>query len=596
MRRALPTQYPSQNRDYTVIAHPMRRLGVSSRPGDDTPVVSLSIALLAMSAIVLLVACLNLANMLLARAASRRREVAIRLSIGAGRLHVVRQLLTEALLLSLAGGMGGLLLAWWATRLLVRSEVPLMPMPVSLDVAPDWRVLVFTLVLSMLATAAFALGPALRASRAGVLAGLKEHAGEDLQRNGGALRARNLLLGSQMALSLALLVAGALFVKGAVNASRATPGFPLERGLIVEVDPSLSALTSEQSATAHRRLIAHLRTLPGVEAVSMASIVPFGSVSESERVERLSAGQTAASGQATAGMLTSEATFAVISADYFRLLGLQLVGGREFTVEEAEGGIGQRVAIIDEPLARRLFPAPGDNPVGQSIQIRTREPGRQPEALLVVGLVPGLRDELFDRAPRAHVYVPFSIKPRTWMNYHVRLAAGGPAEAAMLRTISREIRAYDERLPVLMAKARRAFVAESVFLWVLRSGARIFTTFGLAALLLAAVGIYGVNAYVVARRTREIGIRVALGATHADITRLIMREAGAVTMAGVAVGLLLAIATGLGLSSMLYEVSAFDPVALAGASLLLAGSALAASYLPARRAARITPVVALRYE
>jgi predicted permease len=585
----LAEAYPTDNRDYTIISHPLRRMGISTEPGGEPELISASAVLMAMSAIVLLVACLNLANMLLARGAARRKEIAIRLSLGAGRAAVVRQLLTENFLLSLGGGLAGLLLAYWATTLLVQSVLPLMPIPVAFDVAPDWRVLAATFAFAMLATLTFGLVPALRATRPGVVGELKEQAGEDRGRRAWRFGARNLLLASQMALSLALLAAGALFIRGALKAADATPGFGVDRGLIVEVDPSLAAFTPEQSAAAHRGLLAHLRTVRGIEAVSMASIVPFGAVNEGESVERSSARQGGARERVGA-------TYTVISGDYFRSLNLPAVRGREFTPQEAEGTTARRVAIIDEPLAKRLFPAAGDDPIGQFVQVRVTEPGEQPEPLEIVGVVPGVRNELFDRAATPHLYVPFSLKPRTWMNYHVRVAAGGPGETAVLEQVRREIRAYDERMPILTTKTLRAFVAESLFLWLFRSAARIFTAFGAAALLLALVGIYGVNAYVVARRTREIGIRMALGATAGDVVRLILGEATVVIAAGVSLGLLMAIGIGWGLRSMLYDVTAFDPVALAGAPLLLAASALAASYLPARRATRVAPVSALRHE
>lgn len=253
------------------------------------------------------------------------------------------------------------------------------------------------------------------------------------------------------------------------------------------------------------------------------------------------------------------------------------------------------MAIIDDTLAEQLF-ADGEDPLGQYVQTWRTDPGFTPEALEIVGVVPSLRQDLFDPAPRPHLYVPFSLKPRTWMNYHARIAAGGLGEGAMLEQLRREIRAYDERLPILTTRTLRTFVADSVFLWVFRSAARIFTVFGVAALLLALVGIYGVNAHVVARRTREIGIRMALGATSRDVLRLVLRESAIVTAVGVTAGTAMAIGIGTALQSMLYEVTAFDPVALVAVPILLAASTLAASAIPARRAARVAPVSALRYE
>ena len=590
----LEQAYPAENRDQTIVAALLPRMGISSAPGDDSAIVSVSVVVMAMSAIVLLVACLNLANMLLARGTARRREIAIRLSLGAGRAAIVRQLLTEGFLLALCGGLFGTLLAYAATAVFIQTIVPLMPVPIEVDAAPDWRVMAATLVFAAVATMLFALGPAWRVTRPGVLGDLKEQRSEERGRRARLLGARNLLIASQMALSLALLVAGALFVRGAVKAASATPGFSFDRGLLVEVDPGLAAYSPEQSAAAHRGLLGHLRTVPGVEAVSIASLVPFGALREGEGVERAGGADDVAAGKEQRERVSS--TYTAISADYFRSLGLKMLRGREFTAEEAEGTAVRRVAIIDEPLARRLFASPGENPVGQYVRLRAGEPGQYQAPVEIIGVVPGVRDDLFECSVTPHIYVPFSAKTRTWMNYHIRVAAGGPTEAGMLQTLRREIRAFDERLPVLAMTTLKSFGDRSVFLWVFRSAARVFTAFGLSALLLALVGIYGVNAYVVARRTREIGIRMALGATAGSVVWLMLRDTAIVSLAGIVVGLGLAIALGYGLSSMLYEVSATDPLALTIAPLLLAASALAASYVPTRRATRGSPVEALRHE
>ena len=586
----LADAYPAANRDFTITASPLGRIGFGPVPGRDAPLVSLSAILLGMSAIVLLVACLNLANMLLARGTARRKEIAVRLSLGAGRLAIVRQLLLEGLVMSLAGGAVGLVAGRWAMTLLTRSVAPLITMPVDLDMSLDARMTAATLALAAVATVAFALGPAVKATKPGVVEELKEQAGEDRSRRARLFGARNLLLAGQMALSLALLVTGALFVRGALKAAAATPGFTLDRGVVVEVDPSLGGYSREQSADAHRRAVARLRGVPGVDAASMASIVPFGSVSEQVRVGRPG---PANAGAPAAGVAAEHVS---VGGDYFHALGLTVLKGRAFTVEEAEGRVPVRAAVIDEPGARRLFPGKGEDPVGQFIRVGSRDDGQQEELLQVVGLVPGVLGNLFDRAPLPHVYVPFSSRSQVWMYYHVKLARGVAGDEAMLASLRRELSAVDPRLPVLSVKTLPSFVRDSVFLWVFRSGARVFTAFGLAALVLALVGIYGVNAYMVLRRTREIGIRMALGAAPRDVVRLVVRETAVVTAAGVVAGTGLAIAIGSLLGSMLYQVSAFDPVALVAAPLLLAASALAASYLPARRAARVTIVSALRRE
>lgn len=589
----LAETYPAANGDYTIVAAPLSRLGFGPVPGRNDPFVTLSAILLGMSGVVLLVACLNLANMLLARGTARRKEIAIRLSLGAGRLAVVRQLLTEGFVLALAGGLVGLTGGRWAMALLVRSVAPLMPMPLDLDMGLDWRITAATLAFAALATLLFALGPALKATRPDVVEELKEQAGEDRGRRGRRLGARNLMLAGQMALSLALLVTGALFVRSALKAAAATPGFPLDGGLLVEVDASLAGYTRDESADAHRRAVARLRGMPGVQAVSMASVVPFGSYSEQVRVER-----PGAPGEGTGGAapLRVAAEHVSIGGDYFRSLGLPVIRGRAFTATEAEGREARRVAVIDEPAARRLFPRQGEDPVGQFVRVGSQEDGQQPELFEVVGLVPGVLSSLFDRAPQPHIYVPFAYRDRVWMHYHVRLARGTADEAAMPAAVRRELAALDSRLPVLSVRSLRSFVRESVFLWVFRSGAKIFTAFGLAALALALAGLYGVNAYMALRRTREIGIRMALGATPRDVVRLVVRNTALVVAAGVLVGTALALAIGSLLGSMLYEVSAFDPVALVAAPLLLAGCALAASYIPARRAARVPILSALRHE
>jgi predicted permease len=589
----LAEAFPAENKDQTIVAAPLPRTGISTEPGDDRRIVGVSVVLQAVSSVVLLVACLNLANMLLARGTARRREMAIRLSIGASRTAVIRQLLVEGFLLAVAGGVLGVVLAEAATAAFIGSARPLFPVPVNLSSDVDWRVVAVTLCFAVVATLVFALGPAWRITKPGILDDLKDQRVGSGGRGARLFGVRNLLLMSQMALSLALLVSGALFVRGAFKAADATPGFSFDNGLLVEVDPALAGYTPDQSLEAHRGLLARLRSVPGVQAVSIASTVPFGSERNGTGVERASGDTAGATGQGRPERISATST--IIGADYFRSLGLSVLRGREFTPAEAEGVSARRVAIIDEPLARRLFPE-GENPVGQYVRIPGRDPWQGGEPLEVVGVVPGLRDRLFDRSPVPHLYRPFAMEPLSGMNYHIRLDGGEAAAPAMAETIRREIRGFDPRLPVLALRTLRTFADQSPFLWIYRSAARIFTVFGLAALLLALVGIYGVNAYVVARRTREIGIRMALGATAQDVVTLIARDAFVVAGVGVTVGLGLAIALGTVISSMLYDVSVTDPLVLVVMPLMLAGAAMLASYVPARRATRIAPVSALHYD
>jgi hypothetical protein len=286
-----------------------------------------------------------------------------------------------------------------------------------------------------------------------------------------------------------------------------------------------------------------------------------------------------------------------------------LLRGREFTPAEEQDANAPPVAVVDEPLARALFP--GEDPIGRQVQIASRDDAapaggsaiilegekRGSQVMEVVGVVAGLRDDLFDKSPVAHLYVPYGRQYRSWMNVHLCLVSGGAvAEAAMMQTVRRELRALDEKLPILGLLTMTEHRDTSDAYWLVKAGAQIFTVFGAVAVFLALVGLYAVKAYVVARRTREIGIRMAIGSTAANVLWLVLKEGLSLTLAGLAVGFAIAVAIGQVVASMLYEVSAFDPVVFALAPLVLAVAALAACYLPARRATRIAPIVALRSE
>jgi putative ABC transport system permease protein len=299
----------------------------------------------------------------------------------------------------------------------------------------------------------------------------------------------------------------------------------------------------------------------------------------------------------------------VVGSDYFETLGVPILRGRGFTAAEEQGALGPRVAVIDEPLAKALFP--GEDPLGQQIYIPAKdeaEPvrgtgimsadqGDDREAMEIVGVVAGLRHDMLDKAPVGHLYLPFGRKFRAGMHVHARLSPATPdGEAAALAALRREVRAVDERLPVLSLQTLTEHRDSSIIYWMVRAGAQMFTVFGAVAAFLAVVGLYAVKAYMVARRTREIGIRMALGSTPGNVLWLVLKEGLMLTVAGLAIGLLVAVGIGQVVGSMLYEVSPFDPLVFALAPLLLALAALAACYLPARRATRIAPVVALRTE
>jgi predicted permease len=331
-----------------------------------------------------------------------------------------------------------------------------------------------------------------------------------------------------------------------------------------------------------------------VEAASFAYVVPFGLFSDGRAVEKAGAA-SGPSSEKDAKEKPISASFNIVATDYFKTLGLPLHRGREFDRLEVESTAAPRVAIIDEPLASKLWP--GENPVGRPIQFASDKSADKPKVMEIVGVVAGVRNELGEKAPQPHVYVPFGQEYRSIVNLHIRVARlDGEAEVAMLKAVRDTIRSADPRLPVISIQTLRTFHDEGLLLWFVRTGARLFAVFGALALFLAVVGVYGVKAYVVARRTREIGIRMALGATTRDILWMVQREGLKMTLAGLGIGLCFAVCVGFLLRNMLYEVKALDPLTFSAAPLFLAAAAMLAGYLPARRAAKTNPMTALRHE
>lgn len=594
----LESAFPGVNKDRTLEITELPRLSISTAPRKDQHA-TMTVILLSMSGVVLLIACLNLANMLLARGAGRRKEMAIRTALGGARFRIMRQLLTEGLLLSLLGGVAGLLLAFWATDLLVTSVVPRMPfMTIEFPSAPDWRVLAATFGFCLFSTFLFGFGPALNLSRTDVNSELKEHAGES--RSDGSrprfLSSRNLLVVGQLALSLALLAAAGLFTRGAIKAAQADPGFSMESGLLAEVDAGLAGYDETRGRQVYGSLLERLRALPGVQSVAMASVVPFGLFSDGTNVKKTHAeGGADSETDPEDSDKAISAQFNIITTDYFKTLGLGLLRGRDFERLETESSTAAPVAIIDHALAEKLWP--GEDPVGRSIQLDSKKAGKEAEPVRIVGVVPTVRNDLTEKSLAPHVYVPFGQFYRSQMNIHVKTSFQSyPAEAAFLKTVRDEIRRVDEGLPLLSLQTLSDFRDGGLLLWFIRTAARLFTTFGALALFLAVVGTYGVKSYVVAQRTREIGIRMALGATSSNVVWMIVREGGKITLAGLVLGLLLALGVGRLLSSVLYEVRAADPLVFTIAPLVLAMAAVLACYLPARRAARIQPMDALRHQ
>jgi predicted permease len=573
--------YPAENKNQTFIVSPLSRLGVSPNPardeGKSVPLVIL--AMMSMPAVVLLIASLNLANMMLARGSARGREIAIRLAIGGGRGRIVRQLCTEGFLLAIVGGAAGLSVASWGSALLIRSLVSAVPFDLVFSSKPDIRVLAATMAFCMLSTIVFGLWPAWRLSRPDVTLDLKT-GGEDV---GGELRRlfsrRNVLVMAQLSLSLMMLTASGLFVRSAMRAAHVEPGFSLESEVVAEVDPSLAGYGEARGRQIYAALLARLKSVPGVESVGLAWTVPFAGFTDIVGI------RPAGGSPRGAGVW---AEYNIVTEDYFRTLGIPLLLGRSFLPSETSNGLPRHVAVIDKLAAERLWPNGGA--VGKHVL-------RDSEDLEVVGVVGTVQERIIGGELRPDLYVPFGPEYRADMHIHLKVAARGrEAQARMLETVRSEIRQVDAGLPVLGLKTLRDHLDQSLDLWVVETGARILGTFGMIALLLAVIGLYGVRVYTVARRTREIGIRMALGASSADTQRMILREGCMVTVIGLGCGLLLALALGRVLTGFLYDVRPVDAMVLSIAMLLLTMVSMLACYLPARNAARVDPMVALRYE
>jgi len=591
----LEKAYPVEQKNQTFITAPVSRIAVSTNPAAASGVKPIAPLLLGMAVVVLLVACLNLANMLLARGTARRKEIAIRLALGGSRWRIVRQLLSEGFVLALLGGVGGLVLGLWSSDLLIGSMRKFMPFEIVWSTGANPAILAATFGFCLLGTLMFALGPALKISRSAVITDLKEHAGEDAMRRRWKFLPRNPLVVVQIAFSLALLTAAALFVRGAGKAASVDSGLKPGASYLLEVDASLAGYEPKRAQELYQNLNARLAALPGIEQVSISATVPFGITSSDKNVQRagISRGPEAKPSTAAEG-LAFKAAWNSVGANYFSTVGLPVLRGRAFTEAEATQP-GPSVAIIDEPLAKKLWP--NGDAIGQRVQYAA-EKEHQDETIEIIGIVPVTRHDLFaSEEPDGSIYVPFARGFQSDVSFFVRFRSLTPGtEAITADSLRRAVREVDPSLPIISLQTFAQFLDSNLDLWLVRAGAAMFSIFGGLALGLAVVGLYGVKAYSVARRTREIGIRMALGAQPGNVLRLIMGEGSVMLFAGLALGLLLAAATGKILSGILFEVGAFDPPAFASAFVVLAAATLLATWLPARRATRINPMVALRTE
>jgi predicted permease len=547
--------------------------------------------LMVVAGLVLLIACANLANLLLARADRRQKEMAVRLGIGAGRRRLMRQLLTESLLLSSIGGALGVVFAGWGSRLLL-GLASRSPDPIPLDVDLDWRKLAFALGVALLTGVGFGLAPALRATRVDLASSLKQGAGAIGAGAGGAGggaggRLGRVLVAAQIGLSLLLLIAAGLLVRSLKNLMAVEPGVARDGLVMAWTNPRLLGYDDARLAALYPRLVERLEAVPGVRSASLSNFPLLSGSSWEENV--VLPGYTPRPDEDTNTELR------VVTPHYFEAVGLPLIAGRAFGPRDRQGA--PRVAIVDEAMAHRFWQRPAAAVVGQRFGFGPPAHSRDFE---IVGVVRDVRSIRLATAPPPTTYLPVAQRPGVLRDIEVRLAAGGAGGAGddlapgTVASLRRAIAEVAPNLPVFSIitmgeRIERSLARE-------RAVARLTAFFGLLALLLAAIGLYGVMSYSVARRTNEIGLRMALGAPRGRVVGLVMRDTALLIGAGVAAGLVAAVFTMRLAASQLYGLSAYDPPTMAAATLALVAVALAAGFLPAQRAADTDPMVALRQE
>jgi macrolide transport system ATP-binding/permease protein len=559
----LAAQHPESNRGRELRAVPLWRAGASSVL---LPVMG---TLIGMVAVVLLIACANVAGLLLTRATGRQREIAVRLAIGAGRWQVVRQMLVENLLLSAAGCIAGVVFARWASGML-DAFVPRTPFPLRFDAGMDAQGVAFALALTVLTAIISGVMPALRASRPQVGMALKESSPTS---TGPSSRLRRLLVVGQVGLSVVLLVCASLFARSLSHAGSVDPGFTLRQGLLASIDLLPGGYDETRGGVFMQRLLERVSALPNVTGATVARTMPLDVGGSSDMTVTVD-GYTPREGEEVM------AYYNQVGPGYFETMGIPLVKGRGVTSRDAAGQ--PAVAVVNETMARRYWP--GRDPIGATIRF-----GRGP--VTIVGVARDGKYSRLSEDPRNYIYLPALQNYRPDLVLHVKTDAD---PAIVLPAVRAAVRELDPNLPLFDVRTIDEHMRISTF--IARMAASMLGLFGILGVLLAGVGLYGVIAFNAAQRTREIGLRMALGAGRGQVVWLVLRDGFVLAAIGIAVGLGLAFGAGRLVAGQLTGVSGADPVSFAGTAALLGAVAAIACLLPARRASALNPLTALRRE
>ena len=563
----LEREYPQTNERMGVAVYSVLQSPFSLKQ-DMRPALAI---LMAAVGVVLLIACANVANLLLARATSRRKEIALRLALGGSRGRLVRQMLTESFVLASLGAALGLAIAFWTARSLA-AFLPPYASRATFDTRPDAVVFAFTLGLTVITTLLFGLAPTLHASKQDLVTAMKDNTAT-VGRGPRKVSLRHALVITQVALSMVALISAGLFVRSLRQAYRADPGFDSHGVLLASFDPFLSGYDESSGREFYRRLVERVRTVPGIQSATLARRLPLTDGG-------IAFANVAIDGYAPAKDEDMRLNYETVGPQYFQTMRIPFVHGRDFDERDQEGTRG--VVIINETMARRYWP--GGDALGRRIKLTK-------DWLEIVGIAKDVKYRSLREAPQPFLYLPLLQDYRSNM---ILVARTVIEPEKMFQPVRAEVAALDPEIPIFDFKTFEEHVGISLYLQ--RMAATLLSIFGLLALSLAAIGLYGVMAYSVGQRTRELGIRVSVGAERRDIFRLILGQGLAISVVGLLAGLFASLAVTRLTAKLLYGVSATDPVTFIVIALLLLCVTLLACYFPARRATKVDPMIALRMD